>query len=518
MRKIISLLVSLSLFFPAGYVLAENDYSNMTEEELLAAKEAIEKALADQGVSLQQIRMEEPEVTLLKWPSKKATKGTEKDLHVIFEPSDEYVDSIEWSSSNEDIVRVDENGHISSAGLGEAVITASVTDSAGQRFTAECHVNVIKPVSSISLNETGELSMNYNQYCRLPMGYAKRISVTVMPKNADNKKVEWSSSNTEVAEIDASGYLKTLAPGRTVIRCTAKDGSETSLSFDIEVYYPTEYTLKEKNKVIELHDGERVNLSDYYSFEPQEASQAIEWSVDEQYGIWISPVLDEYWLSADEWASGGSLTRKLTGKTLDGTNKQLSFTIKIIPASTGDLNYASDSIADDGTVKNLVSSCPAIGRAKKKTKDFYADAAAYRSSFPDQNSIRTWRITIENGVAVFYDVFDTTILLMVPNGKASEILPAARWNVLLLEALPTITDHAKQKGITVIAEKHVDGGSYAKFADSKGVIDLTDSDKYANVLKQAKDDLAMLEVIGSMDQLDKNGNGQIDMEEIFDMQ
>ncbi len=99
MKKVISLLVLLSLFFFMGSVQAENDYSNMTEEELLAAKEAIEKALTSQGSSLQQISMEDPEITLLKWPSKKATKGIEKDLHINFEPSEEYVDTIEWSSS-----------------------------------------------------------------------------------------------------------------------------------------------------------------------------------------------------------------------------------------------------------------------------------------------------------------------------------------------------------------------------------------------------------------------------------
>ena len=56
-------------------------------------------------------------------------------------------------------------------------------------------------------------------------GQSSVLSVTVLPANATNKSVVWSSSNNDVATVDASGKVTAKANGNAVITAAAADGS-----------------------------------------------------------------------------------------------------------------------------------------------------------------------------------------------------------------------------------------------------------------------------------------------------
>lgn len=62
-----------------------------------------------------------------------------------------------------------------------------------------------------------------------------QLSVAVTPENADVKDVEWASSNTAVATVDADGKVTPVLDGACTITATAKDGSGKSATFEITV-------------------------------------------------------------------------------------------------------------------------------------------------------------------------------------------------------------------------------------------------------------------------------------------
>ncbi len=67
-------------------------------------------------------------------------------------------------------------------------------------------------------------------------GKSLKLTASVMPTNANNKQVEWKSSNTSVATVNAdTGKVSTKATGYTVITATAKDGSNVSTSVTVMV-------------------------------------------------------------------------------------------------------------------------------------------------------------------------------------------------------------------------------------------------------------------------------------------
>ncbi len=64
-----------------------------------------------------------------------------------------------WSSSDETIATVDENGKVTAKALGTANITASANDGSG--VSATCAVNVLKTLAGVLLTEGLEVELNY---------------------------------------------------------------------------------------------------------------------------------------------------------------------------------------------------------------------------------------------------------------------------------------------------------------------------------------------------------------------
>ena len=134
-------------------------------------------------------------------------------------PSNATDKSVSWSSSNTGVATVDNNGKVTAVAAGSAVITVTTADGGK---TATCTVTVTNPaipVQSVSLDKT---SLNLN------VGENSTLVATILPENADNKAVSWSSSDTAIATVDASGKVTAVAAGSAVITVTTTDGGKTA--------------------------------------------------------------------------------------------------------------------------------------------------------------------------------------------------------------------------------------------------------------------------------------------------
>lgn len=61
------------------------------------------------------------------------------------------------------------------------------------------------------------------------------MTATVLPDNTSNKKIVWSTSNSEVASVDENGLVTALTAGTTTITATTTDGSNLSASCEVTV-------------------------------------------------------------------------------------------------------------------------------------------------------------------------------------------------------------------------------------------------------------------------------------------
>lgn len=139
-------------------------------------------------------------------------KNERYNLNTIISPSTATSVALTWESSDANIVTVDEQGGVTAVGGGSAVITVK-TDNG---LTASCKITVTVDVESIILDKT-ELSLS--------VGDNAVIKATVLPQDASQQKLEWSSSNENVATVDSSGSVSVIGSGVTYITAGATDGS-----------------------------------------------------------------------------------------------------------------------------------------------------------------------------------------------------------------------------------------------------------------------------------------------------
>ncbi|MGL4484533.1 MAG: Ig-like domain-containing protein, partial [Anaerovoracaceae bacterium] len=150
-------------------------------------------------------------------------------------PSDAINKNVTFTSSNPAIATVDNTGLITAIQKGTATITITTVD--GNRKDTAI-VSVGTRVSSISLDKTN---------IELAAGTSEKVTGTVLPENAINKEIEFSSNNAEIAQVDKDGNIAAMAVGSTIIKATTKDGGKTA-----------EAIVTVKKSVAQ------INLSEYY--------------------------------------------------------------------------------------------------------------------------------------------------------------------------------------------------------------------------------------------------------------
>ena len=99
-----------------------------------------------------------------------------------------------WSSDKESVATVDADGVVTAKAAGTANITATANDGSG--VTATCAVTVIVPVSSITITNAPTEALFVNS--------KGTLTATVLPDNATEKTVTWSSSDPDYVSINAT--------------------------------------------------------------------------------------------------------------------------------------------------------------------------------------------------------------------------------------------------------------------------------------------------------------------------
>lgn len=144
-------------------------------------------------------------------------------------PEDASKTDLKWTSQNEDIAVVDENGEITAKARGSVNIICEAVDGIeGRKAKATLRVTVNQLVTSIKLDSTK---------LKLSAGKQGRISATVAPDNANNRNLEWKTSNSKVATV-TNGFVTAVGKGTAIITCKATDGSGKYARCTVSVVQP----------------------------------------------------------------------------------------------------------------------------------------------------------------------------------------------------------------------------------------------------------------------------------------
>jgi len=248
--------------------------------------------------------------------------GDTAQLDVVFDYNDKNEKAnLQWTSSDPDIIKVDQNGKITVVDYSEKNICITVSSATG--FTSKIYISAHAPYAYIELN-TKERVLDINQ--------SYRLKANVMLSGAcDDRcyyKLNWSSSNPKVAQVDQSGKVTAKTEGYAYIYAKTLGESANCL-----IYVTKPGEIRITNSEIEVTKNGTVNLKAILS--PTITSKKILWRVGNSKVATVNQ-------------SG-----KITGKTLGNTyvyakaanGKEAKRIVKVKPAAQSvKINFTSKQI------------------------------------------------------------------------------------------------------------------------------------------------------------------------------
>jgi len=146
-------------------------------------------------------------------------------LHATVLPVNASNTLIHWTTSNPMVAAVDQQGVVTAKGIGTATITAT-TEQGG--LTASAAITVVATGPAVTGVELTPSAIT------IPEGGYAELTARILPVNALNQNLTWSSSNTDVVGVQAAAAGKAMVTGKqvgtAVITVRSVDGDFTARS------------------------------------------------------------------------------------------------------------------------------------------------------------------------------------------------------------------------------------------------------------------------------------------------
>ncbi len=185
-----------------------------------------------------------------------AINETEKKLHIYdtlqltasVSPENASNHSVKWTSSDEDVAIVDARGFVTAKKAGKAVITCTSFDD--KNVTAHCTIEVLQYVEDVTLAWSAKQMFSDTKL---------KLESTIIPENASDKTLVWTSSDEGVATVSQDGTVTALGYGTATITCTASDRNLYSASCTISVIEKIQ-KITLNHETVTMQTGEKCSL------------------------------------------------------------------------------------------------------------------------------------------------------------------------------------------------------------------------------------------------------------------
>lgn len=204
----------------------------------------------------EQVTISESEISIV--------NGDSYYLSVAVSPSYAEYDGIVWSSDNESVAAVDEKGRVAAIAPGEATITAKAGDVSG-----ECKVTVL-PVGAkyLVLNRESVQIQRKETFT---------LEAKVIPDNAADKNVQWSSSDDAVASVDASGNVTANVLGNAEIYAVLGELRDTCKVAVVKIHAES-VSLDRESLTLSVGASEQLTAT----VNPEDNDEDIMWSSSDE--------------------------------------------------------------------------------------------------------------------------------------------------------------------------------------------------------------------------------------------
>ena len=212
----------LFIQFRVNRLTDEISYLRYAKDMTVSTQVSFKNDYSQLGLKHIALDLQENRVFHFTWPSLTLSdeklviepKGTDNLLATLV-CADPLAMNVTWSSSDESIAVVDDEGYIDTfKNTGEAVITASF-EYLGKTYTDTCTVYVRVPVESMKM---------LDKHVTLSVGDTATLETKVSPKDATVQTVTWYSEDEGIATVDANGIVTAVSAGEVIVYALSDDG------------------------------------------------------------------------------------------------------------------------------------------------------------------------------------------------------------------------------------------------------------------------------------------------------
>ncbi len=305
-------------------------------------------------------------------------KGQALQLKVKITPKKATNKKLKWKSSKKKVVSVDQKGVIKGKKKGKSTITVQTTDGTGLKLKLK--VTVGYKIQSIAFSNVEELA-------ELEVGETCKLRTMIVPSNASNRNLEWTSSNDAIATVDSKGNVTGKSNGVVRISARTTDGTNKKISTTITVVTK----MKSVKLSLKAKSAYCTALNQYAVYMKKGAKCSIETEIKpvtttNKALVWSSsnPKVATVSYDGKVQAVGIGVTF-ITAQSTDGSEKKDTFTIYVSRLKKEDCKYVSH--------RGLCEKAPDNSRS--------AIELALKSGF-DAVEFDVWK-TIDNQFAVTHD-------------------------------------------------------------------------------------------------------------------
>lgn len=263
------------------------------------------KASCTVKVNIPPAKIEVTGVILDKETAGLSAKGQTIALNAVVAPANATHKEVEWKSSNPAAATVDQTGTVTAIANGTTDISVTTLDG-GKSAVCKVTVNIPAPVIKVS-----SVALNHKSKTLGKKGQTLQLKAEVLPQNASNKDVTWSTSNKKAATVSSSGKVTAVGNGTAVIKATSRDGSKTA-KCTITVKY-NEKNQKKPGKISGLKATKHTATSIQLKWNKESGADSYQISL--------------YNTNKKKWETAKNTTK--TSVTLKGLSKGQKYAIRV---------------------------------------------------------------------------------------------------------------------------------------------------------------------------------------------
>nr|WP_193312306.1 Ig-like domain-containing protein [Bifidobacterium leontopitheci] len=195
------------------------------------------KGTLEVTVKAKEVTPETKPVTGVKVTGKnELTEGDTTTLQAEITPADATDKSLTWTSSDKAVATVNADGKVTALKAGTTTITATASNGVKGSLTITVKAKEVTPEPEPGNVPVTKVEVTVKDgVTKVEAGKKLALTATVLPGNATNKTVTWTTSDASIATVDTNGIVTALKAGTVTITATAADGSEKSGSIQITV-------------------------------------------------------------------------------------------------------------------------------------------------------------------------------------------------------------------------------------------------------------------------------------------